>query len=176
MKRWLFGTFTAITTLTLAAGTAVACPVGGDGERPVRPIVRPIVDNVSAQTRMLVEQAGRMENAAMTREQSARTREMRADTLAKRARMLRLQVIGDQVDQASLVGFSDEQDVLSLADELAIRAATMRSRAAEDRAQASGLRMQARVLRERAAQLVRVGNGRGWRTNNKRVPSRDLAL
>ena len=54
MKRWLFGTFTAITTLALAAGTAMACPVGGDGERPVRPIVRPIVNDVSSQARMLL--------------------------------------------------------------------------------------------------------------------------
>jgi hypothetical protein len=162
MKRWLFGTFTAITVLATAAGTAAACPRGEGDTRPVRPIV----DNVSFQASELLERAARMDGAAMSREQSARTKEMQADALANRARALRSQV--------SLVGFSDEQDVLSIADELALRAASMRTRAAEDRAQAIGLRMQARVLRERAAQLVRVGNGgRNWR--NKRGPVRDFA-
>ncbi len=170
MKTRLFTLFgVAAFGLTLAAGSASACPVGqGDDIRPRRPVA-PVVNNVSLQASELFERASRLETAAASREESARSREMQADTLANRARMIR--------NQAVLVGFSDRENMMAVAEELVIRAADMRSRAAEDRAQASELRMQARTLRERAVQLVRLqnggnGNGGGWR--NKRAV-RDFA-
>ena len=58
----------------------------------------------------------------------------------------------------------DRANIFAAADELAARASSSRSLAAEDRAQAADLRIQARTVRERAVQLVRVNNnGGGWR-------------
>ena len=163
MKTRVFGLFGALAfALTLASGSARACPVGIGGDDGVQGRPRPVVNDVSVQANELIQRASRMESMAMARDESARRSEMQANVLMNRARMLR--------NQASLVAFSEDgQDLIAAADELSIRAAEMRSRAADERAQASALRMQARTLRERALVMVRGGGG-GW---HRRGPVRD---
>jgi hypothetical protein len=113
----------------------------------------------------MIERAGRLENAAASREMSARNMERDATNLVGRARVLR--------SQASFVDVADRSGLLSLADELVARAETERFQAANERAQASELRMQARALRDRALQLVRLGggDGGGWRKRPVGTPA-----
>jgi hypothetical protein len=132
-------------------GVAEACPVGGSG---VRPIPRPI-QNVSFQASELVERAMRLESEAGVREQSARALAEQAELLQSRARRLREQVV--------FVNAADRPGLLTAAEELSLRAADDRAEAMRQRTEAGELRMEARSMRARAAQLVRVNNGGGWR-------------
>ena len=131
MKSWIFG---AITLSWLAfGGAAIACPVG-NGEGAIRP-TRPVVQNVSLQASEMIERASQLESAASSRDVTARAFEQEADTLSSRARILR--------NQAGLVNVADRSSILAIADELSLRAASSRTRAAEERAQASDLRIEA---------------------------------
>ena len=151
-----------VVGLGLYAGNALACPTSGGGGRvDFREDPRPIVRNTNTAATELFERAADLESAANTRERAASARERDAELLANRARILR--------NQAQLVGFSDRQSVLAVADDLAVRAATERAQAAEDRATAASFRAQARTLRERAVLLVRgQGGGGGWKGRDTR--------
>lgn len=152
MRSWIFGGITlACATLV---GSAGACPVGGEGVRPTRPVVQ----NASLQASEMIERAGRLDAMAGSREQQARMLDQEATTLANRARILR--------NESTFVTVSDRESILGVADELATRAMNDRARAAEERAQASSLRMEAQNLRQRAALLVR-----GWRGKSTTSPA-----
>ena len=153
MKTWIFRAVGL--AMMLSTAHAMACPVGNGGGVQ-QPPKRPIVQTVSFQASELFERAQQLETAASTRDRAAQASERDAETLGNRARILR--------SQAAQVNAADRATIFAAADELAVRAASSRSLAAEDRAEAADLRVQARTLRERAVQLVRVGNGGGgWR-------------
>lgn len=150
MKTWIVGALAV--AMTVSASLAMACPVGSSDPPPRRPVVQ----NVSFQASELFERAQQLESAASSRERQAAAFDRDAETLANRARILR--------NQAALVSVSERSSIFAVADELSTRAAISRSQANEERSQAGELRLQARAVRERAVQLVRVGNGGGgWR-------------
>ena len=152
--------FSAITlACTLVGGMAMACPVG-EGPPPQQQRVRP-VQNVSLRVSELLEQAGRFESAATQKDQNAMALEQEADTLAIRARNLR--------NQAQLVNVSARGDLMSVADELSMRASNDRARAANERMTATEFRTQARSFRAQAVALQ--GGGGGWRKG----PVRDFS-
>lgn len=151
MKTWIFAALALAMTVSTSA--AMACPVGNNNEPPPR---KPVVQNVSFQATELFERAQQLETAAANRERQAAAFDRDAETLANRARILR--------NQAALVAVSDRSSIFQVADELSARASLSRSQASEERNQAADLRVQARSVRERAVQLVRLGNGGGgWR-------------
>lgn len=170
MKIWIFA---AITAGWLASSAvAGACPTGA--EEGARPRPRPI-QNVSFQASELIDRAGRLESAAARQEQSARQLEQQASTLAERARVLQ--------KQAALVNAADRLSILEVVDELTTRAAQERRQAANARISADQLRAEARSLRDRAVQLVRLGDGGsgtgGWRkrpVNDALPTTRTLTL
>ncbi len=147
--------------IVLFSGAAAACPVGDD-------FTRPVVQGVSFQATQLLEQAADLEASAEALDVSARTADRQAEMFANRARILR--------NQATLVTVSDRGNVLAVASELSARARSERERAMADRAEASELRMQARSMRNRAAQLVRVNQGGGWRGKSVRDVAIDRAI
>lgn len=158
MKTWIFRGVALATILSTAQ--AMACPVANNGDPPRRPVVNN-VQNVSFQASELFERAQQLETTAASRDRSAASFERDAETLTSRARSLRA--------RAALVNGADRASVLALADDLAARAVSSRALGAEQRAQAVGFRSQARTIRERAVQLVRVGNDGGWRARAGKV-------
>jgi hypothetical protein len=144
--------------MTLAVGSAGACPVGGDEVR------RGVgVENVSLRAGELFERAQALETAAAERDRSATNLDRSAESFASRARALR--------NQAAFVAVVDRESVLDRAEELSTRAAVLRERASDERSRASVLRGEARQLRNQATLLVRGNGGRGWRNRNTLAPT-----
>lgn len=157
MRTWIVSVCAGalIATSMTTSAAARACPVGVDiDERvSVRPIVPVATDsNVS----VLFERARALDALASARENDAVVRARDAETLTSRARLLRL--------EAQRVSPSERADILAVADDLELRAASDRAQARELRLQAAEFRNQAATLRERATVLSR-GGGRngGWR-------------
>ncbi|WP_146654763.1 hypothetical protein [Labilithrix luteola] len=151
MRTWIVGAL-IIGSMTISAAS-VACPVGIDDGASVRPI-RPVVDE-SQNVSVLFERARTLDSLAAARENDATRRARDAETLTSRARLLRL--------EAQRVSSSERSDILAVADDLELRAASNRAQARELRLQAAEFRTQAATLRERATVLARNGgrNG-GW--------------
>lgn len=156
MKTWIFAALAL--AMTVASGAASACPTGSVDLPPRKPVVQ----NVSFQATQLFERAQELETAAASHERSAAALERDAETFANRARILR--------NQANLVALSDRASITAVADELSIRASTSRQQASEERASAASLRVQARAARERAVELVRLGNGGGGGWRGRPIP------
>lgn len=147
------------TTMTVSAA-ARACPVVGDGDdgvsaRPIRPVTNGGSNVDTSNVSVLFERARTLEALASSRENDAVVRARDAETLGARARLLRL--------EAQRVSPSERADILAVADDLELRAASDRAQARELRLQAAELRSQAAVLRERATVLARGGRNGGWR-------------
>ncbi len=160
MKTWIIGALAL--AMTAATTVSSACPTG-NVDPPRRPIVNP-VNNVSFQATQLFERAQQLETAASSHDRNANALDREAETFANRARILR--------NQANLqqVSFTDRQNLVAVADELSLRAASARSEASEERQLASSLRIQARAARERAVELVRLGGGGGGGWGGRGIP------
>lgn len=158
-SRWIFAAITLVCVAS-EAGEALACGTGA--EVVPRPKPKPVQQvSFPQEASTLFARASELDSAASTRERNAIAFDAEADTLTARARSLR--------NQAQLVSLTtDRENILEIVDELLERAQLGRSRATAERVRASELRAEARVLRDRANQLVRVGNGGGWRGGPKR--------
>ena len=164
---WIFAAIT-LACVSLE-GSALAC---GTEFAPPPPRPRP-VQQVSFQqeANVLFARANELDSAATARDRTALAFDTEADTLASRARSLR--------NQAQLVSFTtDRENILEIADELSARSQLSRSRASAERMRASEMRSEARNLRDRATQLVRVGNGGGggWRGGPRKTASEGITL